>query len=155
MNDTMSIGRLAREAGVGVETIRYYEHEHLLSPPHRSHSNYRQYGEEALGRLRFIRNAKNLGFTLEEIRRLLRTSEDAMSDAGDFHAIAKAKIAWIDERIGQMQAMRDVLAGAVAACPGHGADKSSCPVLALLTGENGTCAASCRCAGEGSCGTIP
>jgi MerR family copper efflux transcriptional regulator len=139
----MGIGRLAEAAGVGIETIRYYERERLLPNPHRTLSNYRLYDESALGRLRFIRHAKELGFTLDEIRRLLRMSEDAHADAGDFHALAKEKISWIDERINKLQGMRDILAKAVAACPGHGADKSECPVLELLTG--------CDCSHEGPC----
>jgi MerR family transcriptional regulator, copper efflux regulator len=141
----MSIGKLAESAGVGVETIRFYERERLLPPPERSPGNYRQYGEDALGRLNFILNAKNLGFTLDEIRLLLRTSENPHSDAGDFHEIAKKKIDWIEERIEKLREMRETLAGAVAACPGHGAGKSKCPVLALLTG--GACheAQSCTC----------
>jgi MerR family transcriptional regulator, copper efflux regulator len=141
---TMSIGRLAENAGVGVETIRFYERERLMPRPARSPGNYRQYDAAALGRLRFIINAKNLGFSLDEIRTLLRTSDNPRSDAGDFHAMAKQKIEWIDRRIENLREMRDVLAGAVAACPGHGRSKSECPVLALLTG--GCCGAeSCSC----------
>lgn len=145
MKAFMSIGKLAENAGVGVETIRFYERERLMPPPERSPGNYRQYDSEAIGRLRFILNAKNLGFTLDEIRVLLRTSENPKSDADDFHKIAKSKIEWIDERIERLHEMREILASAVAACPGHGTGKSKCPVLALLTG--GTCqeAQSCRC----------
>jgi MerR family transcriptional regulator, copper efflux regulator len=143
MKNGMSIGKLAEEAGIGIETIRYYERERLLPNPRRTLSNYRLYDETALGRLRFILHAKELGFTLDEIRRLLRMSEDAHADAGDFHALAKEKIAWIDERIAQLKSMRGTLAKAVAACPGHGSDKSECPVLALLTG--------CDCEHSGAC----
>jgi MerR family copper efflux transcriptional regulator len=130
----MSIGQLAREAEVGVETIRFYERETLLPRARRTESNYRLYGPEALERLRFIRHAKDLGFTLEEIRRLLRLSVNAHSDAGDFHALAKEKIDWIDERVSQLRQMRDVLGAAIDACPGHGAGKDECPILALFTG---------------------
>lgn len=143
MKQGMSIGELAEAAGVGIETIRYYERERLLPSPQRTMSNYRLYDESAQGRLRFIRNAKDLGFTLDEIRRLLRMSADAHADAGDFHSLAKEKIEWIDERIQRMQHMRDILARAVKACPGHGSDKTECPVLALFTG--------CECAHDSSC----
>ena len=91
MKDGMSIGQLAKEAGLGIETIRYYERERLIPSPRRTQSNYRLYDADALGRLRFIRNAKELGFTLEEISRLLRMSENAHADAGDFHALATEK----------------------------------------------------------------
>lgn len=149
MKGGLSIGELAREAGIGVETVRFYEREHLLLPPRRTRSNYRLYDDSAVGRLHFIRHAKELGFSLNEIRRLLRMSTGEDYDAGDFHDIAREKIAWIDERIGQLEHMRDILAGAVKACPGHGADKSRCPVLALFTGCDGECAEGCSC---GKCG---
>jgi MerR family copper efflux transcriptional regulator len=145
MKNGMTIGELAADASVGIETIRYYERERLLPNPRRTTSNYRLYDESALGRLHFIRNAKDLGFTLDEIRRLLRMSEDAHADAGDFHSLAKEKIGWIDERIQRMQHMRDILERAVEACPGHGADKAECPVLALFTGCDCAHDSSCRC----------
>ena len=141
----MSIGELAKKADVSVETLRFYERERLLPSPERSPGNYRQYGNDAVHRMRFILNAKNLGFTLDEIRELLRTSENPSADAGDFHSIAKRKIDWIDLRIKKLREMRDVLAEAVEACPGHGAGKSECPVLALLTGESCARAENCRC----------
>jgi len=130
----MSIGQLAHEADVGVETIRFYERESLLPRPRRTQSNYRLYGPEALERLRFIRHAKDLGFTLEEIRRLLRLSENAHADAGDFHALATEKINWIEGRITQLRQMSEILSAAIDACPGHGASKEACPILALFTG---------------------
>jgi len=142
----MTIGVLARKAGVGVETIRFYEREKLLPKPERTAGNYRAYAPAALARLNFIRQAKKLGFTLDEIRRLLRMSEDSSSDAGDFHAVAREKIAWLDERMEQMRSMRAILSQAVAACPGHGADKDSCPVLALFTGEEACHSRRCHCA---------
>ena len=145
MKDGMSIGQLAKEAGLGIETIRYYERERLIPAPRRTQSNYRLYDADALGRLRFIRNAKELGFTLEEISRLLRMSENAHADAGDFHALATEKIEWIEERIKQFKSMRDILVKAVKACPGHGADKSECPVLGLLIGEDCPHSGLCHC----------
>jgi MerR family copper efflux transcriptional regulator len=144
-NDAYGIGELAKAAGVGVETVRFYERERLLERPQRTSGNYRRYDAAALGRLRFIRNAKELGFTLDEIRRLLRMSRDAHTDAGDFHELASEKIAWIDGRIAQLRNMRRTLSRAVEACPGHGADKSRCPVLGLLTGERRTHPSACRC----------
>ncbi len=127
-----SIGQLARSSGVGVETIRYYEREGLLPAPRRTLSNYRQYGQDAADRLGFILHAKELGFTLEEIRRLLHLSTNARTDAGTFHELALEKVRWIDERIASLQQMRKLLSDAVEACPGHGADKSECPILALF-----------------------
>jgi len=82
MTEAMTIGTLAKKAGVGVETIRFYEREKLLQKPERTAGNYRAYAPAALSRLNFIRQAKNLGFTLDEIRRLLRMSENAASARG-------------------------------------------------------------------------
>jgi len=141
----LSIGKLAEAAGVGIETIRFYERARLLPPPERTAGNYRLYDGTALARLRFIRHGKKLGFTLDEIRRLLRMSEDSGSDAGDFHDIAREKIAWIDARMNEMQAMREMLSRAMEACPGHGADRSECPVLALFTGGDAGEDRTCRC----------
>ena len=70
--ELLSIGQLARRAEVGVETVRYYERRGLLQEPHRRQSGYRQYGEEVVSRLQFIRRAKDLGFTLREIRNCCR-----------------------------------------------------------------------------------
>ncbi|MBN1403867.1 MAG: heavy metal-responsive transcriptional regulator [Opitutales bacterium] len=130
-----TIGQLAKEANIGVETIRFYEREGLLPEPRRTHSNYRKYASGALDRLRFVRHAKDLGFTLEEIRRLLSLSENSHADAGTFHVLAEEKIRWIDERISQLQNMRDILSAAVDSCPGHGTDKSKCPILELFIGH--------------------
>jgi MerR family transcriptional regulator, copper efflux regulator len=145
MDNGMHIGELAKEAGVGVETIRFYERERLLRRPKRTSGNYRLYDVGALGRLKFILNAKNLGFSLDEIRVLLRASENPDSDAGDFRDLARRKIEWIDERVEKLREMRETLAGAMAACPGHGHEKSECPVLALLTGDACCKAESCSC----------
>lgn len=147
MTEAMTIGTLAKKAGVGVETIRFYEREKLLQKPERTAGNYRAYAPAALARLNFIRQAKNLGFTLDEIRRLLRMSENDASDAGDFHAVARSKIEWLDRRMEEMRSMRATLVKAVAACPGHGSDKSACPVLALFTGEEAHHPEYCHCPG--------
>jgi MerR family copper efflux transcriptional regulator len=128
----LSIGALARATGLGVETIRFYEREALLPEPERSASNYRKYGDDALRRLRFIRRAKELGFTLQEIRKLLTLSSQAHAHAGDFKVMALGKIGWIDRQIAELQQMRGVLAGAIDACPGHG-PKEQCPILKLFS----------------------
>lgn len=132
----VTIGVLAQQSGLGIETIRYYEREGLLPKPMRTASNYRTYGDDAGRRLRFIRRAKDLGFTLQEIRKLLDLSANSHADAGHFKAVAKEKIGWIDQRLQELQAMREVLARAIDACPGHGS-KEKCPVLALFSESEG------------------
>ncbi len=130
--NTFKIGEVARQAGIPVDTVRYYERTGLLPDPVRRPSGYRVYGLEAIRRLRFIRRAKALGFTLVEIEDLL-----AVSDQRDVHAIravARDKLADLDRRIGELTRIREALAKLVDHCPGRG-ESSSCPILAALNDE--------------------
>src|SRR5262245_14308151 len=95
----MTIGQVARQGGVGVETVRFYERRGLLQEPSRKESGYRHYGDETVSRLRFIRRAKELGFSLKEIGELLTLRIDPDTDSGDVKRRAEAKIADIDARI--------------------------------------------------------
>lgn len=128
----MTIGTLAERAGVAVDTIRYYERSGLLHPAQRSASGYRHYGQAELKRLRFIRRAQRLGFTLEEIDALLAVS--AQRDVRAVRKAAQGKLADIDGRIAELARIRDALAGLVDACPGHGA-AADCPILSALNEE--------------------
>ena len=92
---TLTIGQVAREAGVGVETVRFYEREGLIEEPSRRASGYRQFDEAVVDRLRFIREAKELGFTLNEIKELLSLKLDPASSCGDVKHRAEVKIAEI------------------------------------------------------------
>lgn len=87
----LTIGHLARLAGVGVETVRFYERQGLLAEPERRQSGYRQYSDEVIQRLRFIRRAKELGFSLAEIRDLLSLRDDPAATAADVRRRAEAK----------------------------------------------------------------
>jgi MerR family copper efflux transcriptional regulator len=129
----LSIGRLARRAGVGVDTIRYYERNGLLVPRARLASGYRRYGELELSRLRFIRRAQKLGFTLKEIRSLLGLS--ASRNVGQVKRAAQAKLEDVDARISDLQRVRAGLARLIDACPGHG-QASDCPILQALAEED-------------------
>ena len=91
--EALTIGQLARQAAVGVETIRFYEREGLLAEPERRPSGYRQYPAEVVRRVRFIRHAKELGFTLKEIQELLELRVDPVSSCADVRRHARAKIA--------------------------------------------------------------
>src|SRR5207247_2671094 len=97
--DTLSIGQVARLAGVGVETVRFYEREGLLEEPPRRESGYRQYGEDVVARLRFIRRAKELGFTLKEIAGLLALRVDPDTTCADVRQRARTKIADVEAKI--------------------------------------------------------
>src|SRR6266478_745717 len=89
---SLSIGKVARRAGIGVETIRFYEREGLLAAPARRDSGYRLYTERVIGRIRFIRRAKELGFSLKEIKELLQLRRNASSTCEDIREKAEAKI---------------------------------------------------------------
>lgn len=134
MSRSLTISRLAAAAGVGIDTVRYYERAGLLPEPPRRASGYRAYREEDVQRLRFIRRAKHLGFTLEEIASLLQLSADHERGVGGVHAAAAARLSDLDARIAELQRVRDGLRQLVDACPGHGAP-NECPILNALTGE--------------------
>ena len=128
----LSIGKLARIGGVGIDTVRYYERNGLLAPRARSSSGYRSYGDLELSRLRFIRRAQKLGFTLKEIRSLLSLS--AGRNVEQVKRAAQAKLEDVDARIADLQRVREGLARLIAACPGHG-KASDCPILLALADE--------------------
>jgi len=129
-----TIGEVARQAGVGVETVRFYERQGLLEEPERRASGYRQYDQEAVAVLRFIRRAKELGFTLKEIQGLLALRLDASATRTEVRAQATAKVADIEARIADLQRMRDVLTKLIKKCHGDGA-ATSCPILEALQGR--------------------
>jgi Hg(II)-responsive transcriptional regulator len=124
-----AIGQLASAAGVGIDTVRYYERSGLLKPAERSASGYRKYGEGELDRLNFIRRAQHLGFTLGEIGELL-----AISSRGDVKAMyqaSKVHLDDIDKRIAELQRMRDALANLMKDCSRDGSS-INCPILRAL-----------------------
>jgi len=130
--ESIGIGTLAKRAGVGIDTVRYYERNGLLAPRARLASGYRRYSEIELSRLRFIRRAQTLGFTLKEVRDLLAIS--AQRDVARVKRTAQTKLADVDERIVALQRIRNGLATLIAACPGHGR-AADCPILNALGGE--------------------
>lgn len=127
----MTIGRIARAAGAGIETIRFYEREGLLEKPARTASGYRHYRPDVVARLRFIRQAKDLGFTLSEIRELLALKVMPGKSCADVKARAERKIADVDRRIASLKRMRGALAKLASACSGKG-PVSQCPILEAL-----------------------
>jgi len=129
----LGIGQLAKRAGVAIDTVRYYERNNLLSPAGRLASGYRRYGEAELKRLRFIRRAKALGFTLEDIHSLLSLSDER--NVAKVKRAAEAKLADIERRIAELQRVRQGLQTLVKACPGHGRAEA-CPILNALTQED-------------------
>lgn len=112
----MKIGEVARRAGIGIETIRYYEREQLLLEPERRPSGYRQYEESTVERLEYIRRAKELGFTLAEIRELLELSFSAQADCHHIRQRAEAKVADIEGKIRKLQQMKRSLGKIIQRC---------------------------------------
>ncbi|MGG6462824.1 heavy metal-responsive transcriptional regulator [Solilutibacter silvestris] len=128
----MKIGQLAQRAEVNIDTVRYYEREGLLPKPERLSSGYRIYGEGDVKRLRFVRRAKALGFTLPEIRELLELSSSRDDDMAAMKSAALDKIVDIKARIAELERMRVALEGLTESCPGHGA-LDHCPILNALS----------------------
>lgn len=127
-----TIGALAKAAAVGVETIRYYQRRGLLAEPRRQRGAYRVYGPDELARLRAIRRAQQLGFSLEEVDALLALNAD--TDREHARAAAQAKIDLIDSRIEQLRQMRDALSELVHCCH-HTEAPAPCPILRALSAE--------------------
>ena len=133
--ETLSIGQVARRAGVGVETVRFYEREGELSEPPRRASGYRQYSEEVVKRLGFIKRAKALGFSLKEISELLLLRVDAQTSCDEVKQRTEAKIAEVERKLVELHLMRQALLHVASLCPGEG-PKGRCPLLdALLDDE--------------------
>ena len=130
----LSIGKAARRADVSVETIRFYERKGLLTEPARKPSGYRQYSEDDIRKLVFIRHAKNLGFSLNEIKELL-TLHNNQGSTSEIKHIAENKLQDIESKIDLLQRMRETLKPLVEKCPGHG-PSSECPILDALMAED-------------------
>ena len=128
---TMTIGQVAREAGIGVETVRFYEREGLLERPARRLSGYRQFEPNAVARLRFIKQAQRLGFTLREIKELLALKLDPGATRAQVRERAVDKIADLDRRIADLRRMKKAIAPLIEACNGKG-KLEGCPILAAI-----------------------
>lgn len=127
----MTIGRLAREAGVKTATVRYYERRGLIPKPPRAASGYRLYPPEAARRIRFVRHARQLGFTLGEISDLLALRVAPGTSCLEIKRRAQRKAADIEGRLRSLERMRDVLTMLAASCRGRG-PASECPILEAM-----------------------
>lgn len=130
----LTIGQVADQAGVGVETVRFYERQGLLEEPARRESGYRQYPQDVVSRLRFIKRAKELGFSLKEIKELLALRVDPTTTCKEVREQATAKIADIEEKIASLLRMKKALVKLTTACRGQG-PTSECPILDALDKE--------------------
>jgi Cu(I)-responsive transcriptional regulator len=117
MNDRgIAIGQLARLAATKVETIRYYERIGLLEAPQRTAANYRTYGSADVARLSFIHRARELGFSLDQVRSLLRMSDERDRSCADVDRIARARLAEVEGKIADLQALHGVLQDLIGQC---------------------------------------
>ena len=129
MSTILTIGRVAKAAGVNVETIRYYQRLKLLEEPEKPLGGVRQYSDAVVARVRFIKRAQELGFSLAEVQRLLRL-EDPQS-CGAARALAVEKLALVESRLADLVRMRGVLKDLVARCELR-RGKVACPIIETL-----------------------
>jgi len=130
----LKIGELAKQATVNLQTIRYYERRGLLPRPPRTVSNYRVYPREAVVRVRFIKRAQELGFTLKEIKELLSLRAAPRARCADVRERAEIKVRDIDDKVRTLQSMRKALHKLIGECSGNG-PVSRCPILEALDSE--------------------
>lgn len=114
----LTIGDLGKATNTRVETIRYYERAGLLPKPARTDGNYRSYGHAELGRLSFIRRARDLGFSLDEVRALLRLADERKGDCAAVDEIAQAHLREVDRKIADLTALRRELKTVIKSCQG-------------------------------------
>ncbi len=133
--DKLTISRLAKSGGVNLQTIRYYERQELLAPASRTEAGYRIYRQETVHRLRFIKRAQELGFSLSEIKELLSLRLDAHTTSADIRTRAQAKLADVEQKIRHLQAIHASLLRLIKSCRGCG-PVADCPILENLSGED-------------------
>ncbi len=129
--EPLTIGQVAKQAGVGIETIRFYERQKLIDPPPRKLSGYRQYPQEAVRRIKFIKRAKELGFSLKEIAELLSLKVDPSTTCVQVKKRAEGKIIDIEEKIRTLKKMKKALKDLADQCVGKG-PASECPIMEAL-----------------------
>jgi len=129
--ERLTTSELANEGGVHLETVRYYERRGLLPKPPRTPAGYRTFDAQAVRRLRFIKRAQALGFSLQEVRELLSLRVDPRTSCADVRRRTEAKVADIDQKLEALRAMKRALVRLMAACAGRG-PVSTCPILESL-----------------------
>ena len=129
---TLTIGDVAKRANVHIETLRYYERRGIVPKPPRTRSNYRLYPEDTVRRVRFVKDAQELGFSLKEIKELLSLRGTSGATCKDVQQRATGKIKEIDEKILSLQAMQQVLQTLVRECAARQGSLSKCPILESL-----------------------
>ncbi len=134
MASGLTIGQLAKTAGVNVQTVRYYERRNLLQPTGRKASGYRVYGDDVLKRLRFIKNAQTLGFTLREVNELLNLRVNSIARCGTIRVKAQAKLRQVEAKTRDLLALSRALKRLIRSCLA-GQPPEHCPILQTLDKE--------------------
>ena len=138
MDTKIKIGEAAAAAGVRVQTLRYYEQRGLLDAPVRTDGGFRLYPRSAIARVRFIKKAQGLGFTLEEIADLLALDGSAATTCAEVRPVVDRKVADIEDRIEQLRRLKKSLIALRDRCPGDRSARTDCPILnSLLTTRGG------------------
>ena len=133
-NGVLSIGEVAREAGVNIQTLRYYERRGLLQAPERSEGGHRQYLVESVRLVRFIKRAQDLGFTLMEVEELIALRQTRGRDRSQIRRLASAKLADVDQKLGRLRAMRKAVSTLLESCACRG-EALECQILEALDDE--------------------
>lgn len=131
----VNIGAAARASGISAKMIRHYEQVGLLPPAGRTDGGYRVYGERDLHALRFIRHARDLGFSIDQIRALLDLWHDRARPSREVKALAQAQVGALERKLADLQSMKATLEHLVHCC--HGDERPDCPILAALAGDDG------------------
>lgn len=131
--NTLTIGKLAAAAGVGIDTVRFYERAGLLKKPARTPSGYRKYAAGDAARLRFVRRAKALGFSLDEVAELLRLNDGGGRRAA-VRALAEKRLAEIEQRLAELTRMRKSLRHLLQECHGEG-PLDGCPIIEAVLSD--------------------
>ncbi len=139
MEQSVTIGQLAKAAGVNVQTVRYYERIRLIPKPRTRESGYRQYTQQDVSRLRFIRRAQKLGFSLKDIHELLNLRVDRKKGCSEVRQIAESLLGTLSEKIEELQRLASALRSLADQCSGTG-PVGDCPILDFIEGKEDTCA---------------
>ena len=132
MSEHLSIGELAKQTGVKVVTIRYYEQTEVLPAPARTEGNYRTYSQEHVDRLRFIRRCRDLGFSIEQIRDLLRLSSENTDSCSDVCTLAERHLATVEEKLADLQRLASELRRISSSCNGEN-PMAECRIIGALS----------------------
>lgn len=133
LDGDVKISEAAKRAGVNVQTLPYYEGRGLIPEPRRTSANHRDYGEDTIERVRFIKRAQLLGFDLEKIGELLRLSDAPRAERARVRAVAEGRLNQLEQRLDEITRARDAIHALVVACRGR-KRRPGCPILEALDG---------------------